>query len=137
MNYRDIFPLAENAPDLVKSPTGKSLAELTVEGIMAGDVTQADLAITPEALHLQAEIADAAGRHALAENFRRAAELVNVPQDVLMETYDMLRPGRSSLQSLLERAEMFRRKFGAVKIAAFIEEAATVYERRGIFAKRY
>ena len=137
MNAKELFPLAENAPDRVKTPTGKSLSDLTVDGILAGDITQEDLAITPEALHLQAEIANSVGRHALAENFHRAAELVRVPQEVLMETYDMLRPGRSDLRSLLERAELFRREFNADRIAAFVEEAAVLYERRKIFTKRY
>lgn len=137
MDAKDLYPLSEKAPELVKTPTGKTLDELTVDGILSGDVTQADLAITPEALHLQADIAGAAGRHTLAENFHRAAELVNVPQDILMETYDMLRPGRSDYRSLNERAEMFREKYGAEKIATFIEEAAMIYERRNIFTKRY
>ena len=38
---------------------------------------------------------------------------------------------------LLETADLMRRVYGAERIAAFIEEAAEVYERRGLFAKRY
>lgn len=137
MSVKNLYPLAENAPDLIKSPTGKSLSDLTVEGVVNGDVTISDLAISPEALHMQAEISSAAGRSTLAENFHRAAELVNVPQEVLMETYEMLRPGRSDWQSLRDRAEHFRQKYGADLIAAFLEEAADTYKRRGLFTKRF
>ena len=45
---------------------------------------------------MQAGIARAAGRDRLALNLERAAELVAVPQDVILETYEMLRPGRLS-----------------------------------------
>ena len=137
MDVEKLYPLAENAPDLIKSPTGKSLSDLTVEGVVNGDVTISDLAISPEALHMQAEIASAAGRSTLADNFHRAAELVNVPQEVLMETYEMLRPGRSDWQSLRDRAEHLRQKYGADLIAAFLEEAADAYKRRGLFTKRF
>ncbi|UXX81728.1 diol dehydratase small subunit [Roseovarius pelagicus] len=137
MSAKDLYPLAENAPDLIKTPSGKSLSELTVDAVMKDEVTAADFAISAEALGVQAEIADAHNRPALADNFRRAAELVSVPQDVLMETYEMLRPGRSDHSSLCERAEMLRCNYGADLMAKFIEEAADVYERRGIFAKRY
>ena len=137
MDAKSLYPLAENAPDLIKTPTGKSLSDLTVEAILREEVTAADFAITPEALLQQAEIAAAHGRHALAANFRRAAELVHVPQDLLMETYEMLRPGRADAASLRERAALLRRDLGAARIADFIDEAADVYTRRGIFAKRY
>ena len=44
---------------------------------------------------MQAEIARAAGRPTLARNFERAAELVDVPQDVILQLYELLRPGRA------------------------------------------
>lgn len=137
MPVEDLYPIAENAPDRIKTPTGKSLSEITLDAVMAGEVTAADLAITPEALNLQAEIALAGGRRALAENFHRAAELVAIPQDVIMETYEMLRPGRADLESLHAQADVLRYTYKAELLAKFIEEAATVYERRGIFVKRY
>jgi propanediol dehydratase small subunit len=137
MSIKDLYPLAEKAPDCVKTPTGKSLADITLDAVLAGDVTVADLAITPEALHLQAEIALAGGRHTLAENFHRAAELVTIPQEVIMETYEMLRPGRADRKTLHAQAEVLRSTYKAELLAKFIEEAAVAYERRGIFAKRY
>jgi propanediol dehydratase small subunit len=52
------YPLAEKRPDLVNTGTGHSLEAITLEGVVSGGVTMADLRITPEALRLQAEIAD-------------------------------------------------------------------------------
>jgi len=127
------YPLAENAPDRIRGGRGKALDDLTLEAVLAGDVTIEDLRITPEALRAQAEIARAAGRPALAENFERGAELVAVPQDLIMETYDMLRPGRvRERRVLMERAALFRRDYGAEEIARFIETAAEFYRRRGL-----
>lgn len=132
------YPIAEKSPDRVKTPTGKSLSDVTVDKVLNGEISAADLAITPEALLMQAEIARASGRAALAANFERAAELVGVPQEILLRTYEMLRPGRApDRTSMLEQASHLRRSFGAHRIAALIEEAADVYERRGIFAKRF
>jgi propanediol dehydratase small subunit len=132
------YPLAETCPEKVRGPRGRALDEITLDAVMAGEVTMEDLRITPEALRNQAQIARAAGRATLAENFERAAELVSVPQDVIMDTYELLRPGRArSRQDLLERAELLRSVHAAPGIAAFVEEAAAAYERRGLFTFRY
>lgn len=137
MTAKNLYPLAENAADRVKTPTGKLLSDLTVSAVVEGDVTAEDLAITPTALQLQAEIARQADRLTLAENFNRAAELVSVPQDVIMQTYEMLRPGRADAETLTAQADLLRTQYGANLIAGFIEEAAVVYVRRNIFVKRY
>jgi propanediol dehydratase small subunit len=132
------YPLAEKRPDLIKGPRGKRLDEITLAAIVAGDACLDDLRITPEALKLQAEIARAAGRPMLAENFERAAELVEVPQDVIMRIYELLRPGRAKDKApLLEAARTLRDTYGAKRMAAFVEEAAVVYERRGLFTYRF
>ncbi len=127
------YPLAETAPDRIRGPRGRALEDLTIEGVLAGEVTIEDLRITSDALRAQAEIARAAGRPALAANFERGAELVAVPQELIMETYEMLRPGRvREWRVLRDRAEMFRRDYGAEEIARFIETAADIYRRRGL-----
>lgn len=134
----DIYPVAEKAPEKIRTPTGKPLSALTVEAVLAGEIIPQDIAITPEALHLQADVARAAGRHTLVHNFERAADLVNVPQHVILETYELLRPGRApDARTLLAQADMLRREYGAAHVATMIEEAASVYERRGLFQKRY
>ena len=132
------YPLAENRPELIKGRRGKPLEEITLDRVVAGEVTLDDLRITPAALKMQAEIAGAVDRDRLAANFERAAELVDVPQDFLMEVYELLRPGRApGKEPLLEAARRLRETYGAGRMAAFVEEAAEVYERRGLFTYRF
>lgn len=132
------YPLAEKRPDLVRTRTGKRLEDLTLEALEAGDVALEDLRITPDALLQQAEVAAAAGRPTLARNFERASELVDVPQDVILRIYELLRPGRAKGKAdLLEAAQLLRGTYKADQMALFIEEAAEVYERRGLFSRRF
>jgi propanediol dehydratase small subunit len=132
------YPLSERRPDLIKSRTGKALDAVTVESLSSGAATMEDLRITKDALLLQAEIAAAAGRPRLGANFERASEMVDVPQDFLLRAYELLRPGRAkSKQELLDAARTFRETHQAERVAAFLEEAAEVYERRGLFQFRY
>jgi propanediol dehydratase small subunit len=132
------YPLAETRPGDVRGRRGKSLDAITLNAVMAGEVTMEDLRITPAALRDQARIARAAGRSTLAANFERAAELVEVPQDLIMDTYELLRPGRAkSKKEILERARVLRETHGAAGIAAFLEDAAEAYERRGLFTFRF
>lgn len=132
------YPLAEKRPDLVRGARGKSLDDLTLEAVIRGDVTMEDLRITPEALLQQAEIAKSVDRVELAHNFERASEMTRLPQKVVMETYELLRPGRASnKQVLLDAAEKLRKNYNSEYLAEFLEEAADVYERRGLFKARY
>jgi propanediol dehydratase small subunit len=132
------YPLAETQPHSVIGPRGKRLSDVTLDAVLDGSVTMEDLRITPEALLAQAEIARDARRPTLAENFERAAELVNVPQDVIMQVYELLRPGRAKTkQQLLEAARMLREAHAASRMAAFVEEAADTYEERGLFTFRF
>ena len=132
------YPLAETMSDKIRGQRGKSLDDITLDAVVAGRVTMEDLRITPQALADQAEISRAAGRPTLALNFERAAELVGVPQDFIMSAYEMLRPGRAkSREQLLEVANTFRQTYKAERMAKFIEEAADIYERRGLFTYRF
>lgn len=132
------YPLAETQPDAVTGQRGKKLSDITLDALLSGDVTMEDLRITPQALRAQAEISRAVGRPTLALNFERAAELVNVPQDVIMRTYELLRPGRAGTkQELLDAALQMRQAYKAEGIARFIEEAAETYEQRGLFTYRF
>lgn len=132
------YPLAETQPRAVAGKRGKALADITLDAVLAGEVTMEDLGITPDALKAQAEIARDTGRTRLALNFERAAELVDVPQDFIMAVYELLRPGRAmSPQPLLEAARRLRTEYDAARIADFIEEAAQTYAERGFFTFRY
>ena len=132
------YPLAETQPGTVAGKRGKSLPEITLDSVLAGDVTMEDLRITPQALQAQAEIARDVGRPTLALNFERGAELVEVPQDFIMQVYELLRPGRAkSKEELLEAAATMRDTYQAERIARFIEEAAETYAARGLFTFRF
>jgi propanediol dehydratase small subunit len=132
------YPLAETQPEKVLGKRGKSLADVNLGAVIAGDVTMDDLRITPVALQAQADIARSANRHSLAENFERAAELVDIPQATIMHIYELLRPGRATSKTqLLETAVMLRTTYNANRMADFITEAAEVYQRRNLFKSRY
>lgn len=132
------YPLAETRSGDIRGHRGKSLDDVTLAAVISGDITMEDLRITPQALADQAEISRAANRPTLALNFERAAELVGVPQDFIMSAYELLRPGRAtSKQVLLDVAVTFRQTYHAERMAKFIEEAADVYERRGLFVHRF
>ena len=103
------YPLAETRPGEICGKRGIALDDITLASVLAGDIAMEDLQITPKALLDQAEISADAGRPTLALNFARAAELVDVPQEMIMSTYEVLRPGRAkSKADLLARAEVFR-----------------------------
>ena len=112
--------------------------ELSVQAVLAGKVSPGDVRITAAALRVQAAIARSGGREPLARNFERAAELVDIPQDVLLDVYDLLRPGRAaSAETLRARAAELRAQYGAEMCAAMLEEAAAAYAARGLFVRRY
>ena len=124
------YPLANKRPELVKSPTGKKLADITLEKVLHGEITAEDVRISPETLRMQAEIAEGIGRTQFAGNLRRAAELTVVPDGRILEIYNALRPYRSTKQELLDIAEELETKYAAKINAALVREAAGVYERR-------
>lgn len=126
------YPLGKKRPELVKTPTNKTLDEITLEGVMNGTVTPQDIRISPETLELQAQVAESMGRKPLAQNFRRAAELIPIPDERILEIYDALRPNRSTKEELLALAEELETKYNAVLNGKLIRTAADIYEKRGI-----
>jgi propanediol dehydratase small subunit len=83
--------------------------------------------IRPETLLHQANTAEQAGRRQLAENLRRAAELVAVPDDFLLQVYNALRPQRATAAELAALAARLREEFHAPACARWVEDAAAVY----------
>jgi propanediol dehydratase small subunit len=100
------------------------MREITLDDVLAGRVTMEDLRVTAEALETQAEIARREGRPQLAENFLRAAELVSVPEEEILEIYTALRPGRAPRERLLALADRVESRHGARRCAALLREAA-------------
>ncbi len=78
------YPLAEKRPEIVGTKAGKKLDDITLDAVLADRVTLEDLRDHTAGAAPAAEIAKAAGRPTLAANFERGAELVDVPQDVIM-----------------------------------------------------
>ena len=126
------YPLGSERPDLVATPSGLSLGDLTLESLRGGRLTPEEIRATPATLRRQAEIARGAGREPLAMNLERAAELAGVPPDTILEIYTALRPHRSSGADLERWAERLEAEFSAPLSAAFVREAATVYAARGL-----
>ena len=124
------YPLGSRRPDLVTTPAGTPLAEVTLDGIRRGAVQGSELRATPETLLRQAAVAHAAGRTTLAENLARAGELARVPDEEILEIYTALRPRRSTEDDLLRWADRLERDYGARQTAAFVREAIPVYAKR-------
>jgi propanediol dehydratase small subunit len=124
------YPLAKKRPDLVLSASGMRPDDITLEKVLAGQITFDDIKIRPETLEYQAQIAESVGRPRLAANMRRAAEMTRIPDDRLLEMYNGLRPYRSTKQELLEMAGELESKYQARACAALVREAAEVYEKR-------
>ena len=133
-----IYPVGEKHSDSVRTRNGHPLRDLTLDNLLAGQIAVSDFGITAEGLRLQAAIAERAGRPKLAQNLRRGAELVEIPDNVLLDVYELLRPGRAqSADDLRATSNQLRDTYGAKETAALLEEAALVYERRGVFKRRF
>jgi propanediol dehydratase small subunit len=126
------YPLGTQRPDLVRTPGGLGLDELTLDALRSGRLEASEMRATGETLQLQAQVALAAGRAQLAANLRRAAELTGVPDEVILEVYTALRPHRSTADELESWADRLERDFQAVATAAFVREARVVYEQRNL-----
>jgi len=129
------FPLSSKRPDLVKSATGLGLDDITLDKVIAGQLSFDDVRIRPETLEYQAQIAESAGRPHIAVNLRRAAELTRIPDARVLEIYNAMRPYRSTKQELLDIANELETKYQARICAAFVREAVEVYEKRGRIKK--
>ena len=128
------YPLGVKMPEAIKTPTGKPFSSLSYEKVIAGELTSDDMRIAPETLEMQAQVAEIVGREAFAGNLRRAAELIAVPDERLLQIYDALRPYRSTKQELLDIATELEGYKCAIA-AGLVREAAEVYEKRGRLKK--
>lgn len=129
LNTKNDYPLADKRPELIFTPTGKKIDEITMERVLAGDVKVDDCRISAQTLEYQAQIAESARNRQMAANLRRAAELTSFSDERVLEIYGALRPFRSTKEELLEIAKELEEK-GAVLNAAFIRQAIEVYKKR-------
>lgn len=126
------YPLGEYEKDSIRSKTGKSLSQITLEEIKKGNVTADDIKISKDMLYKQGEVAKESGNPKLADNFSRASEMVDVPDEVLLDMYNKLRPNRSTKLELVMMAKELTEKYKAYHCAKLVLEAAEIYEKRGI-----
>lgn len=116
----------------VTSRSGVPLERISMEAIRDGTIKSGDLAIHRETLLKQAALAEAQGYPQLARNFRRAAELTNIPSEVLIELYEKLRPYRSSYYQLLAASQEIAAIYDAPETGDYIRHAAEAYRAKGL-----
>lgn len=128
----ELYPLKEKQPHLIKSRSGKQLDEINIKGIMDGSVTADDIKISREVLIYQAEVARADGKIQLARNFIRASELIDVPDERILEIYNMLRPNRSTRKEFEDLSRELRERYKATICADLVDETLRVYVKRDL-----
>lgn len=113
---------------------GSKLAidELTLEALRAGRLAPDDLTISRATLLDQAERAEAEGYPELARNFRRAAELTAIPNEVILATYEKLRPYRATYYELLAVSQEISARYDAPETGDYIRQAAEAYRAKGL-----
>ena len=107
------YPLSVHRRDLLFTPTGKSIDDITIEAVVPGDIQATDLRITPDTLRLQAQISEKDGRKQLGANLRRAAEMTAISDERVLEIYNSLRPNASSKAELEAIAEELESQYNA------------------------
>ena len=123
---------AMNAP-VSRAWSGRDSSELSVDGVVGGELGPDDIRISPETLRHQADVAREHGNPQLAANFERAAELTAFEESEILALYGMLRPHRATADELLAKAVELEARQAPI-CAAFVREAAAVYERTGLTA---
>ena len=126
-----VYPLGAGARGDVRTSSGLSVGDVTLERVLAGELGADDVRVAPETLRLQAGFAEQGGNRQLAENLRRGAELTAFADSELLQFYDRLRPGRSTAAELDELAGTLESR-GAPLSAALVREARAAYVRRGL-----
>ncbi|MCA0455899.1 MAG: diol dehydratase small subunit [Chloroflexi bacterium] len=126
------YPLMQNAADQLRALSGRSLSEITLDAAASGSLTADDIRIQADTLRQQAEVAEQAGYVQLGANLRRAAELTAVPNNEVLQIYELLRPGRASYTQLIQLAEHLETTYQATVTGGFIREAAEVYKQRSL-----
>ena len=119
-------------PDKVLSATGKALSTYTYAKVKSGELTAEDFRIAPETLEMQAQVAesvdrdDAGPQHAPGGRADRSTGR----RSCLRCTTPCV-PYRSTKAELYGIADELESKYQCRVNAAFIREAADVYEKRG------
>ena len=126
------YPLGEYEAEQITSRTGKKLSDITLDAVKRGEIRADDIKISKDVLKKQGEVSLASGNEPMAKNFERAAELVDVPDEVILSMYNKLRPHRSTKLELVMMADELLSKYNAKNCAKLVMAAAEIYEKRGI-----
>jgi propanediol dehydratase small subunit len=118
--------------ETIRSQSGKSLDELSLEALLSGELKTEDFRISGDTLRHQADAAERAGYRQFADNLRRAAELTAISNEEVLAIYTALRPGRASHAELVALAERLENEHQAPLTAQLVREAAEVYRKRGL-----
>ncbi|MDC1286442.1 diol dehydratase small subunit [Gammaproteobacteria bacterium] len=114
-----------------KAYSGINADDISVDDVRRGDTTLDDIRIHPDTLEHQAQVAAEKDNPQLASNFRRAAELTQFSDEEILQFYEALRPGRSTVEELRAIADDLVSR-NAPRNAGLFSQAADVYQRRGL-----
>ena len=123
-NKMSSYPLGQNEADTITSKTGKKLSDITLDEVKRGNVQAEDIKISPEMLKRQGQVAKEADNPQMEANFQRASELANVPDEVILNMYNKLRPNRSTKTELVLMAQELLEKYSAPHCAKLVLEAS-------------
>ncbi|MDD3139914.1 MAG: diol dehydratase small subunit [Lachnospiraceae bacterium] len=126
------YPFGQYETENITSRTGKKLTEITLDAVKEGNIVADDIKISKEVLHAQGEVSLEAGNEPMKRNFDRAAEMVDIPDEILLEMYNKLRPNRATKLELVTMAQTLLDKYNAKNCARLVMEAVEIYEKRGI-----
>jgi len=126
------YPLGEFEKDSIRSKSGKRLDDITLQEVLNGNITAEDIKISKDTLMKQGQVCIEDDNPVMAESMKRAAELVDVPDEVILSMYNKLRPNRSTKRELVMMAQELLEKYKAPLCAKMVLEAAEIYEKRGI-----
>ena len=122
----------ESGADVRRKQRAVDVADITLDNVRLGKISADDLTIRRDTLLQQARTAEAEGYPQLARNFRRAAELTALPNDVLLAAYEKLRPYRASYFELLSLSQEIAARYDAPETGEYIRQAAEAYRDKGL-----
>jgi len=122
----------ESGADVRRKQRAVDVADITLDNVRLGKISADDLTIRRDTLLQQARTAEAEGYPQLARNFRRAAELTALPNDVLLAAYEKLRPYRTSYFELLSLSQEIAARYDAPETGEYIRQAAEAYRDKGL-----
>ena len=126
------YPLGEFERDSIRSKSGKKLDDITLQEVLNGNITAEDIKISKDTLMMQRQECIEDDNPVMADSKKRAAELVDVPDEVILSMYNKLRPNRATKMELVMMAQELLEKYKAPLCAKMVLEAAEIYEKRGI-----